>query len=72
MESSSFRCALQTKWQANEKAEGRAREIVRRRERAAEKSRETQTVDRYRKRSELGAGWRELKTRKGVSICIFI
>lgn len=72
MESSSFRCALQTKWQANEKAEGRAREMVRGRERTTEKSRETQAVDWYRKRSELRAAWKELKTRKGVSICIFI
>lgn len=72
MESSSFRCALQTKWQENEKAKRKGREMVKGRERATEKSRETQTVDRYRKRSELGAGWKELNTRKGVSICISI
>lgn len=55
MKSSSFRCSLETKWQANEKAEERVREMVRGRERATEKSRGTQKVERYRKRSELGA-----------------
>lgn len=38
IESSSFRCALETNWQANEKAQGRAREMVRGIERATEKS----------------------------------
>lgn len=54
MKSSSFRCALETKWQANEKAEGRVREMVRGRERATEKSRDTESRQ-VRKSSELGA-----------------
>lgn len=41
---------------ANEREEGRAREMVRGRESPTEKSRETQTVDRYRKKSELQDG----------------
>lgn len=69
MESSSFRCVLQMKWWANEKEEGRARQMVRGRERATEKSRQTQTVDRYRKRT--GSRMERAKDQKGISICIF-
>lgn len=46
VDSSSFKCALETKWQAKEKRRGK-RKTVSGKEEATEKLRETWRVERY-------------------------